>query len=386
MIVFNYSDIAMSSKKKLSISDEPDPRLTSPAVDSQQQFLYMLQNSDGNNFAVIRSRLNFDSPNIDSDRNAAGSRFQSNAYGSASSGYDRTNYVHLTNGPSHQAVTVMGNNSDGLNQSGGWLNRIDNDNTQPNVDCRNRVSTTDIGSSKPIMKPPKKRKNTDIETDPYLQNNATAVANEKSIPDNQLIQPVQTMAKAAAVNLAEWRGHRVLAKKGNHYFPGVIKTILNNNDVGVMFDSDQEVRYFSSTSRSVDIISDNAPPAMSILVGMQVCIRNSSDLGEFSVGKVTEKVSQPPSYVVLLENSSQASGGVHAESVKVSRANLRLLQAPWFEDLEEPEIASITSMVNNPSMMPLKDAKESKEDVRDKSSSFESGLSTPSSGYDNPRK
>jgi len=73
----------------------------------------------------------------------------------------------------------------------------------------------------------------------------------------------------------------------------------------------------------------------------------------------------------------------------VSRVNLRLLQWPWFEDLEEPEVARITS--NEPcakfeNSLVAVSGSAAKEhcvsgcDGGNKSTSFESsGLSTPCS-------
>lgn len=221
---------------------------------------------------------------------------------------------------------------------------------------------------KPIMKPPKKRKAVDLETDFWPQNSMV-----RSPQDNHSCLP----GKIAGIDFNEWKGQRVLAKKNGVYLPGIIKLITNNLQVGVLFDGTNGVEMFGSVGRSLDIISDYSPSTSSVHIGLRVCIRIDPESSEFHVGQILEKRPQPISYLVALD--------VEGQQLWVSRANLRLLQAPWSEDIEEQEIASIISKGSG-EMMPGKDEQKasSKEEVCEKGSSFESGLSTPSSGSITP--
>ena len=74
-------------------------------------------------------------------------------------------------------------------------------------------------------------------------------------------------------------------------------------------------------------------------VGIAVCVRINPDDQVFYAGKIVEKRGTPVSYRVLLDGG----GGDANRGVMVTRAHLRLLQAPWHEDLEEEEIVTITS-------------------------------------------
>lgn len=220
---------------------------------------------------------------------------------------------------------------------------------------------------KPIMKPPKKRKGAELEADLWPQEFG-------KIPDSQVSPP---SVKVASIDFSEWKGQRILAKRNSVYLPGIIKSVVNNLQVGVLFDGDRDVEVFGSLGRSLDIISDYSPSIASVHVGLRVCVRINPDSSEFHVGQILEKRQQPVPYLVALD-----AGG---QELWVSRANLRLLQAPWSEDIEEQEIASITSKGPEEIVHEKEERKESKEEIRDKSTSFESGLSTPSSGSITPR-
>jgi len=136
-------------------------------------------------------------------------------------------------------------------------------------------------------------------------------------------------------DLSEWKGQRVLGRRGSVYRPGLIRDLQSDGGkVAVQLDADNEdpggIVYYDNVleRRSADIISDHPPPASAVDVGTVVCVRVDPDAAVFYIGRVVEK--RPPplgtTYLVALDQTS-------GPSVWVSRANLRLLLPPWFEDM-----------------------------------------------------
>jgi len=164
-----------------------------------------------------------------------------------------------------------------------------------------------------IAKPPKKRKTID-----------------EPEPD---IVPSYIPTKRPMIDLGEWINQRVLAKKENVFCSGVIKKIVHNRTIGVLFDGDLEVTSFNDVldSKSCLIVGDNAPLAVMISIGSHVCVRTNVEKNVFFEGQVVEKKTQQPVlYQVKLLHNTQGWN-----SVLVPRSSIRLLQPPWFEDLEE---------------------------------------------------
>jgi len=136
-------------------------------------------------------------------------------------------------------------------------------------------------------------------------------------------------------DLSEWKGQRVLGRRGSVYRPGLIRELAADGaKVAVQLDADREdpggVVYYDNVleRRSADIIGDHPPPASAVDLGTVVCVRVDPDALVFYIGRVVEKRPPPlcPTYLVALD---QASG----PAAWVSRANLRLLLPPWFEDM-----------------------------------------------------
>lgn len=141
--------------------------------------------------------------------------------------------------------------------------------------------------------------------------------------------------KRALVDLNEWKGHRVLARKGGVFLSGVIKQIAGVDSLGVQFDGEKDVVYFENVFERRDevrVISDSSPPAAMLQYGELVCVRSSAEENEFHTGKICGKSQQPVMYQVELSD-----GGGGQQNVWMSRANIRLLKPPWYEDLEEEE-------------------------------------------------
>ena len=165
-----------------------------------------------------------------------------------------------------------------------------------------------------IAKPPKKRKTID--------------EMEQEVP----IAPIPS--KQPAVNLDDWINQRVLARKDNTYQPGIIKEIFQRRDVGVLFDGDREKVFFYDvldSSKQCDLINDNPPSALMISVGCRVCVRIKSEQNIFYEGQIMEK--KGPHYRIrLMHRQHIEKFGIE---VMMARAAVRLMQPPWYEDLQE---------------------------------------------------
>ena len=165
-----------------------------------------------------------------------------------------------------------------------------------------------------IAKPPKKRKTMD--------------------DMEQEVVSTTIPSKQPAVNLDDWINQRVLARKDNTYQPGLIKEIFQRRDVGVLFDGDKDKVFFHDvldSNKLCDLINDNPPSAMMISVGCRVCVRIKSEQNIFYEGQVIDKKMQQ--YRVRLAHA------LHVErfgpEVHIARAAVRLMQPPWYEDLQE---------------------------------------------------
>uniref|UniRef100_A0A914W1L4 HMG box domain-containing protein n=1 Tax=Plectus sambesii TaxID=2011161 RepID=A0A914W1L4_9BILA len=107
--------------------------------------------------------------------------------------------------------------------------------------------------------------------------------------------------------LSDWKGTRVLTKPPGHdaYLPGSIKLVRNNRDVGIQFDdcADQAPVFFNDVvdQKCLEIVSDQAPMPEHVKLGT----------------------------VVRFNGTSSPSG----EAVWVSRANVRLIRPPWYEEM-----------------------------------------------------
>ena len=66
-------------------------------------------------------------------------------------------------------------------------------------------------------------------------------------------EPQQTL------DLAKWKGHRVLAKMGIVYMPGVIVSINGPSTLTVLFDQDQVSVAYNDVTCYFDIVADTSP-------------------------------------------------------------------------------------------------------------------------------
>ncbi|KHK00004.1 hypothetical protein OESDEN_00066 [Oesophagostomum dentatum] len=130
------------------------------------------------------------------------------------------------------------------------------------------------------------------------------------------------------VNLHEWLGTRVLARvSSGGYQPGSIKNVHDNKDVVVQFDDGQELRFddVMNEANSNLIIADQAPSPSTIKIKTMVCVRLPTEQNVYRTGELISISSTPAKYLVRVTSSESDSS--------VSRANLRLLRPPWYEEL-----------------------------------------------------
>ena len=174
------------------------------------------------------------------------------------------------------------------------------------------------------------------------------------------------------LTLAEWRGHRVLAKREKFYYPGVIKGVYRTCDVSVQFDGHPEPFMYANVAEPgrCDVISDAAPLSAQVTTTTRVAVRVDAEKMIFIEG------------VVLAVNRT-----AHLFKIKIfsqegpverwySRPAVRVIQPPWFEELEEPSAHGGPSVVQvtPPGTTPVTPI------------SGQSGSTAPSSGSDELRR
>lgn len=169
-----------------------------------------------------------------------------------------------------------------------------------------------------IAKPPKKRKANDIE--PGI-----------SPPTHHMRRTI------SSIDLNYWIKQRVLAKRDGYFRPGVIEVVQLCRHIGVRFDDCIDLIYYHDILdlKLHQIISDNSPMRRMISIGLKVCVRINLKENVFYEGYVMEMKNQPVPFRVRIKTMDN-----NVEDHWVPRASLRLLQPPWYEDLEEmvPEI------------------------------------------------
>ncbi|XP_060516320.1 protein capicua homolog isoform X2 [Cylas formicarius] len=146
--------------------------------------------------------------------------------------------------------------------------------------------------------------------------------------------------KQINVDLSEWCEHRVLAKQGDFYYPGVIREATGST-ITVVLDgkSDKEKLTYENVfdNECYNVIGDASPSVNQISLGTRVCVRHNQSM--FVEGVVcTILEGQPVRFVVAVIGEKSCE-------VTVKRADLRLLRPPWWDELEnlEPSLEIINS-------------------------------------------
>ena len=149
-----------------------------------------------------------------------------------------------------------------------------------------------------------------------------------------------TVAKRPLLDLSEWRNQRVLAKRRGVYEVAVIKGVLGmtGSDLDVEFESDKAKVIFSNVfdpQASGLLVGDNNPQVASLTIGRDVCLRVSQERNIFHEGVIVAVERNPLAFRVALKTIPGVSQG---EEILAKRVHLRLLQPPWWEDMEEASL------------------------------------------------
>ncbi|KHJ43765.1 HMG box [Trichuris suis] len=173
-------------------------------------------------------------------------------------------------------------------------------------------------------------------------------SSSESLRDDDCIVHQNDVA-SHSLSLQDWKGTRVLAKPPDRddYFCGCIKAVRSNNTLVVEFDeaagAETLVVYHDVLgSCPFEVVADQAPVPDLVKIGMVVCARRNADQPNFELAQVVGVSMMPVSFQLkFMPNTAPR----HAASVRacvpesdvvfiwVSRANIRLLRPPWFEEL-----------------------------------------------------
>ncbi|XP_055695113.1 putative transcription factor capicua isoform X2 [Lutzomyia longipalpis] len=156
-------------------------------------------------------------------------------------------------------------------------------------------------------------------------------------PTPSAAPPVRELQPAVPnIDLTEWRDHRILLKhiSMNIYQPGSIKDVEQPHTVVVKMDGEEgccrKVLDVFGANR-FDIVSDACPSVAAVSPGMRVCVRSqlSDSSGYvFVEGIVNDVLNNTKQFTVQMANNAQ-------DVRIVKRADLRLLQPPWWDELTE---------------------------------------------------
>lgn len=144
------------------------------------------------------------------------------------------------------------------------------------------------------------------------------------------------------IDLSEWKDHRVLAKQGDWYYPGVIRN-ATDTDISVELDSSQStIIQFKNVLQieCYDVIGDASPSIHELRLGTRVCVRHNQGFIEGVVCEIIE--GSPIRFRVAVVRDR--------DELTAKRADLRLLRQPWWDELETftPLTSENLSLINQP--------------------------------------
>lgn len=158
------------------------------------------------------------------------------------------------------------------------------------------------------------------------------------------IPSVATVDKRQPIDLKDWISISILARYGSGksvYRPGKIVAQLAPASIQVLLDKQTEPLTYDNVFTTGDILGNHPPPALQIKEGITVCIREHPNDNLFVTG-VVKTVEPGPPVRCLVESENLPS------VVWVPRANVRLLQPPWHDDLlganVEPQVRTVNSL------------------------------------------
>nr|XP_012147638.1 PREDICTED: protein capicua homolog isoform X2 [Megachile rotundata] len=152
-------------------------------------------------------------------------------------------------------------------------------------------------------------------------------------------EPLRSHPRPAtvAIDLSEWRDHRVLALRDSYYYPGVIRNVVQG-EIYIEFDGERKLMRYTDVlgAGRYDVIGDASPSAGQVTLDAKVCIKcptsnNHIDTATvFVKGTVCKILTKPKRFVVKIPREDDQS-----DHYIVKRADLRLVQPPWWDELEE---------------------------------------------------
>lgn len=174
-------------------------------------------------------------------------------------------------------------------------------------------------------------------------------------------EPLRSRPRLAtvAIDLSEWRDHRVLALRDSCYYPGVIRNVGEiHGEILIEFDDKMKQVYSDVLgARRYDVIGDASPSLGQVTLDAKVCVRrtvihpianshidaigvdashvDSSHMDATKVfvrGTVCKILTKPYRFVVKIPREDDQNDFMN---YFVKRADLRLVQPPWADELEE---------------------------------------------------
>lgn len=137
-----------------------------------------------------------------------------------------------------------------------------------------------------------------------------------------------------SLDLSEWINHRVLARQEDIYVSGSIRSVDASNSILVEFDypegTQQRYHDILNDDHLFDIISDASPSVGDITLGTRVvCSSQNIRQGHasFIMGEIAQILNDTKQFVVKTIQSDELK--------TVKRAQIRLLQPPWWDELNE---------------------------------------------------
>ncbi|KPJ18571.1 Protein capicua-like [Papilio machaon] len=141
------------------------------------------------------------------------------------------------------------------------------------------------------------------------------------------------------IDLSEWRDHRVLAKQRGLYVPGVIRQAEGCKVIVELDGQENEPVEYSDVfgANKYDVISDASPQLSHLQIGSACVVRTVDQSREsvqniFIEGFVFEVHNSPIRIRVRVSDGEECK-----DTVEVKRADIRLLQPPWADELEDAD-------------------------------------------------
>lgn len=142
-----------------------------------------------------------------------------------------------------------------------------------------------------------------------------------------------------AIDLQEWIGSSVLARYSSVYRPGKIVGCLTAGSVKVLLDKQTEPIVYNEVLSTLDILGHHSPAAVLVTEGLSVCVKERQEDNVYVVSKIKQVVVGPP-LKCLVESESLP------EDIWVNRANIRLMQPPWYDDLRGAGQSQLVSFIS----------------------------------------